>query len=74
MANFTAKFRDRVLLYSQYMADEEMKKMRYHEMFRDVIHEFVSLSGCKKLEDMISRALEVDIYLDHLKKKKSIQV
>lgn len=43
-------------------------------MFRDVIHEFVSLSGCKKLEDMISSALEVDIYLEHLKKKKSIQV
>ena len=33
----TAKFRERALLVLQYVADEEMKKARYHEMLRSDI-------------------------------------
>ena len=40
----------------QYAAGEEMKKTRYLDMLKDDIHEFVSLSGCKNLNDMIVRA------------------
>lgn len=44
MAEITAKFRERALLVPQYVADEEMKKARYHEMLRDDIRQFVSRS------------------------------
>lgn len=63
MAKITAKFRERVLLISQYTKDEMMKKTRYHDMMRDDIREFVSISGCKPLEDIIARAWEQDIEL-----------
>ena len=41
-----------------------MKKARYHEMLWDDIREFVSRSGYKTLEDMISRAREREIDLE----------
>ena len=55
MAKFTAKFCERTILVLQYAINEKMKKMRYHDMLRDDIREFVSISGCKTLNDMISR-------------------
>ena len=45
MVEIIAKFRERALLVLQYAAGEEMKKVRYHDMLRDEIREFVSLSG-----------------------------
>ena len=46
----------RTLLVLQYVADEDMKKARYHEMLRSDIIQFVSRSSCKILDDMIVRA------------------
>ena len=45
VAQITAKFHERALLVSQYVADEAMKKMRYHDMLRDDIMEFVMFSS-----------------------------
>ena len=42
-------------------------------MLRDDIREFVSLSWCETLKDMITRARECDIDLEHLEKRKSEQ-
>lgn len=55
----------------RYVADEAMKKTIYHDMFRDDIREFVSLSGCNTLDDMISRAHEWGIDVEHIKKRNS---
>ena len=49
MAEITAKFYKRAMLVLQYVADEEMKKTRYHDMMKDEIREFVSYSKCKTL-------------------------
>ena len=57
-----------------YAADEEIKKVTYHDMLMDDIREVVSISGCKTLNDMISRAREQEIDLDHLGKRESQQV
>ena len=40
-----AMFRERALLVMQYELDKEMKKVRYHDMLRDDIKEFVTMSG-----------------------------
>ena len=45
MAKITAKFRERALLVLWYAADEQMKKVRYHNMLWDDIREFVSILG-----------------------------
>lgn len=44
--------------------------LRYHDMLRNEIREFVSLSGCETLNDMIARARKHDINIDHLGKRK----
>ena len=54
--------------------DDEMKKVRYHDMMRDDIKEFVSLSGCETLNYMIARAQECEIDLQHLRKRKPVQI
>ena len=69
MEEITTKFWERALLVPQYVADEEMKKLRYHDMLWDDIRKFVSISGCKTLNDMISRAREREIDLEHLWKR-----
>ena len=74
MAEITAKFRERTLLFPQYVADEEMMKSRYHETLRSDISEFVSRYSCKMLEDMIARAREREIDLEHLRKRKSEEI
>ena len=56
MAGITAKFWERVFLVPQYVTDDEMKQVRYHDMLRDDIRKFVSISECETLNDMISRA------------------
>lgn len=66
-------FRERALLDPQYVADEEMKKARYHEMLRSDIRQFVSRSSCNTLEDTIVRAIEREIGLDIERKRKSDQ-
>ena len=40
----------------QYASDEEMKKVKYHDMLRDYIREFVSISGSETVNDIVSRA------------------
>jgi len=54
-------FRDRALFVQQYVADEEIKKARYHEMLRSDIRQFMSQSSYKTLEDKIARAREREI-------------
>lgn len=56
VAELNAKFWERDLLVPQYVVDEEMKKVRYHDMMQDDIRKFMSISGCETLNDMISRA------------------
>lgn len=56
MVEITSKFRERAFLVPQYVVDEEMNKMRYHDMLGDDIREFVSMTSYKTMEDMISRA------------------
>ena len=53
-------FRERALLVPQYVADEEMKKAGYHDMLKDEIRQFVSMSSYRTLEDMITRARELN--------------
>lgn len=40
-----AQFQERDLLVLQYVTKKEMRKMRYHDMLRDNIQEFVSMSN-----------------------------
>ena len=61
VAEITAKFKERALLVPQYTADKDMKKTKYHDTMRDDIREFVSMSSCKTLVDMIYRARESEI-------------
>lgn len=51
-----------------------MKKTWYHDILRLDISEFVSFSACQTLEDVISRAREREIDLEHIGKKKAEQV
>lgn len=41
MVDITTKFRERALSVSQYAADEEMQKTRYHDMLMEDIKEFL---------------------------------
>ena len=66
-------FRERALLVLQYVVDEDMKKVRYHEMLRSDIQQFVSRSSCKKLDDIIERDMEREIDLETETKRKSDQ-
>ena len=63
MVEIPTKFLERVLLVAQYVADMEMKKVRYHDMLINEIREYVSFSGCKTSNDMIVRAHEREIEL-----------
>ena len=63
VAEIIAKFRERALLVLQYAADEEMRKTRYHGMLCDDIQDFMSMSSCKTMDDMIVRAKEWEIEL-----------
>ena len=49
-----------------------MIKVKYHDMLKDDIREFVSLSGCD-LDDIIARVRERDIDLEHLRKRRPQQ-
>ena len=55
----------------QYVLDEEMKKARYHDILRSDIKQFVSISSCRTLKDMVARARESEIDLNMEKKTKS---
>lgn len=68
----TAKFRQRALLVPQYVADEEMKKTQNHHMLSVYIRDFVSYSTCQTLKDMISKAREQEINLEHIIKRKAM--
>lgn len=50
-----------------------MKKTSYNDMLRDDIREFMSLSSCKNLNDMIARAQEREIDLELLRKQRPVQ-
>lgn len=72
MAEITSKFWERAFLVPQYAEDEYMKSVRYHDVLRDGIHEFVSMYNCRNLKDMIVGAREWEIDLGLLKKRKSV--
>ena len=74
MVEITAKFWEMGLLVMHYAKDEDIKKVRYHDMQRDDIMEFMSISRCKTLNDMISRAREWEIDLENLRKRGPEQV
>lgn len=67
-------FCEMALLVLQYVTDEEMKKARYHDMLRSDIREFVSISSCRTLEDMVARARERELDLEMENKRNSDQV
>ena len=48
-----AMFLERALLVPQYVEDKEMKKARNHDMLRSNIRQFVSISNCRTLDDMV---------------------
>lgn len=50
-----------------------MKKAKYHDMLKDEIREFMSMSRCRTLEHIIARAREREIDLETMKKMKSVQ-
>ena len=56
VAEIPTKFQEKALLVPQYATDEQMKKVWYHDMLRNDIREFMSVSGCKTLNDMIARS------------------
>lgn len=64
VAEMTTEFKERALQVPQYVTNEEWKKTRYHDMLRDGIGEFVNVSRCKTLEEMIDRAWEREIELE----------
>ena len=66
VAEITTKSRERALMVPQYPTYEEIKKVRYHDMRRDDIMEFVCFPECKTQNHMISRGREHEIYLEHL--------
>lgn len=41
-----------------------MRRTRYHSIPRDDIHEFVSFTGCKTLNEMVEKAHEREMELD----------
>ena len=51
-----------------------MKKVRYHDILRNDVRKFVSISGCETLNGMISRAQEREIDFEHIRKKGPDQV
>ena len=48
-----------------------MRKTRYHDMMRYDVSEFVRLSACPTLDDMISTVREREIELEHTEKRKA---
>ena len=66
VAEITTKFRERALLVPQYADEEEMRKTRYHDMLRSNMREFNSFYVCPTMDDMISRAREREIDLEHI--------
>ena len=64
VATITAMFYERVLLVSQYVGDKEMKKARYNDMLRSDSRQFVTMSSCMTLGDMVVRAREREIDLE----------
>lgn len=61
MLGISTKFRERTLLVPQYVVDKVMKKMRYYDMLRDDIQEFVNIYIYRTLENMVSRAQAQEI-------------
>ena len=70
MAETTTTFRERALLVPQYAGDEEMRKNRYYDMLRADIRKHVNYLACPTLEDMIARAREWVIDIEHIRKRK----
>lgn len=50
-----------------------MNNERYHDMLKAEIQEFVNMFSCRTLEDMIVRVGELELDLELLRKRKSIQ-
>lgn len=64
VAMITAKFRERMLFFPQYAATGEMSMARYHDMLRSEIHEFVSISSCETLSNLVEATRDRDPELD----------
>lgn len=74
VVDVTAIFMEWDLLDPLYVADEEIKNMRYYNILRDEIREFASILSCRTLEDMTNRAREWEIKLELQTKCKPVQV
>ena len=74
MAGITAKFWERTYLVPHHTSDERVKKVRYHDTLRNDIMEFVTVSGCESVNDMISTAREQKTDLEHIRKRRPNQV
>lgn len=61
------------LLVLKYVINEEMKKTRYNDMLMGDIKEFVSISSCRALKDIIDKAWEQEIELNVWSKRKPVQ-
>lgn len=48
-----------------------MRKTHYHDTLRANIQKHVSYSACPTLDNMIARAREKEIDLEHLRKRKA---
>ena len=74
VAEIIAMFWEKALFVPQYAADEEMNKVRNLDMLGDDMREFVTISRCKSVNDMICRSPEREIDLEHLGKRGPDQV
>lgn len=74
MEEIIAKFIEMGLLVWQYAGNEDMKKNMYHDMLRNDIMDFVSVSSCQTLEQTINQAQEQEIELQFWKKRNPPQV
>ena len=70
VAEITAKFREQMLLIPQYATDEVMLRRRHHSMLREDIHESVSSTGCKILNETMENTDERVMELDFCTKRK----
>lgn len=50
-----------------------MKKSWYHDMFKFEMREFMSMSRCKTLDDMIAWACKREIDLETVRNRKLVQ-
>ena len=74
-AGITAMSQERNISWNHSrLAEEETEKVRYQDILQNDSREIVSISGCKTLNDMTSRARERDIDLENIVKREPDQL